>query len=186
MHPRARIGGGNATAASLSSYIVAIHTGKEQCVGALISSTHVVTVASCYLHAKETKLFVGADRSDGSTGEPNSIKSVTLHPAFDGNAASSHNIQYITMQENAPDVARSVKVNTNLALPTHGAYVRVLGYGVSSGKDSDAYDSANVLHHVDLPVDDNTSCVGALGSDENGSGAFCARESDPGTVCGLR
>uniref|UniRef100_A0AAV1TTT1 Peptidase S1 domain-containing protein n=1 Tax=Peronospora matthiolae TaxID=2874970 RepID=A0AAV1TTT1_9STRA len=176
--PVAGIIGGNELMKA-RTYVAGIRTTVDpksednfsHCGGVLITSTHVLTTASCAEAAPANFVSVGAYFvNGGEDGEEIKVRSVTKHPQFNRNTLSN-DFAVLTLEK------KCSKKPVQLPAPggadiRSGMWVTAMGWGLTSASaDAMSSEKLKELHQQIIP---NDVCRKALKSTTIGMSHVCA------------
>lgn len=156
--PEPRIVGGGYASPNLAPYMVVVYISAERfCSGALLSPRWAVTAAHCAVNKTFTLgvLSTQAYRDGVSIN----ISRVFQHPKYGSTGLPRQNdIALIELAEPAPASAKFMMLNTDEAMPTEGAFVRVAGYGSISFRNALIDETPRSLRQVDVPIAAHSQC----------------------------
>lgn len=141
-------------------YLVSFHKNNDDnvpfCTGSLISSSWVLTAASCGVTSGQAVRIGG---SVAKSGVFRNISEVITHEAYDDSqmavsAVLANDIAAVKLTEPAPATAEFILLNSNASVPSPDYYARVIGYGVSAPGAR----NQGAARSVDIPVVSTENC----------------------------
>lgn len=145
---------------------------KEYCGGTLVAANKIVTAAHCFDEVGEdgwTFIQGRDDLTDKSTGTESTLKSLWVHPDWNGvGDGSSEDVAVVTL-EKPFDGVKTLPLNEDTGLSEKkGTTATVLGWGDTQGTGPD-----DLLQKVDVEVQGDAGCE-SYGDSYDAGNEVCA------------
>lgn len=157
---RPAVVGGQEAVSALRQYMVGIFTktdagGLNFCSGVLVGRRWVLSAAHCEIKVGAGVAIAEEDLSFTDQREATRVKRVFNHPEFDiSRRFDLFDIAVLELEDDAPERAAFMKVNTRVRLPVDNTAVRIVGYGLQGPQDT----SPLVLRQVDVTTITSRVC----------------------------
>ena len=169
-----RIIGGFVASNDRFSYTVSLQDlfGNHFCGGSLIAKDMVLSAAHC--GGGSVNVIIARDVLTDSDGESIDVAQKNFHPGYDKNSNENNNdFLVLKLARSTTANAVPVKLNPSSSIPSDGADVTVVGWGVTNENSNSV---SNNLMEVEVTSSSNSDCAASYGFSMITDAMLCAAD----------